>query len=161
MSMLSVLVIATAVSASAERAEGSIRNFTHTEVTTAAPNEVWARWMDVAGWPTWDTELTSAQADAPLALGVTGTLESGGRTSPFEVIGFEPDRRYTYEVPLPAGRLVVERHLEPLDNGGTRFTHTVSLKGFGGWLLGPMLGRGFRAALPGVMQALKNQAEAG
>jgi len=136
------------------RAEGSLRRFHHTEVTSAPPSAVWEHWMDVRGWPRWDTELTSAQADAPLALGVTGSIVSDGRTSPFEVVAFEAGHHYAYEVPLPAGRLVVERTLEPLDDGGTRFTHTVSLRGFGGWLLGPMLGRRFRAALPDVMRQL-------
>ena len=145
--------------AAADRADGSLRRFHHTEVTTAPPEAIWQRWMDVAGWPAWDTEITSASADAPLALGVTGSLVSGGRTSAFEIVAFEPERHYAYAVSLPAGRLVVDRRLEPVEGGGTRFTHTVSLKGFGGWLLGSMLGRPFRKALPGVMRSLRDLAE--
>lgn len=144
-----------------ERAEGRIRHFHHTETTSAPPSAVWARWMDVATWPMWDTELTAAQADAPLAMGVTGTVTSGKRTSPFTIVAFEPQVRYVYEVPLPAGRLVVDRRLEPLPDGGTRFTHDVQLKGFGGWLLGPALGSGFRKVLPQVMRTLREQAESG
>ncbi|MEO0602640.1 MAG: SRPBCC family protein, partial [Myxococcota bacterium] len=121
---------------------------------SASPDVVWARWMDVESWPTWDTELTEATADAPLALDVTGSLVSGGRASPFTIVAFEAPFHYAYAVPLPAGRLVVDRRLLPLDDGGTRFTHTVTLEGFGGWMLGPVLGRRFRAALPQVMRSL-------
>jgi len=97
-----VLLAAVAPAEPPARAEGSLRRFHHTEHTTAPPDAIWSLWMDVARWPTWDTELASASAGRPLELGATGTIVSDGRSSRFEVVTFEPDRRYAYAVRLPA-----------------------------------------------------------
>ncbi|MBX2799679.1 MAG: SRPBCC family protein [Myxococcales bacterium] len=143
----------------AASAQGTSRHFHHTVRTSAPPQRVWALWMDVPGWPAWDTELSAASQDAPLALGVQGTVTSGSRTSPFTVTVFEPGRHYAYTVPLPLGKLVVDRSLQPWGDGGTAFTHEVRLTGLGGLVLAG-LGKQFRAALPGVMDALAALAEA-
>lgn len=140
-------------------AEGSRRHFHHTVTTEAAPEEVWRRWTDVTTWPAWDTEVERVELEGPIGLGVEGTLVSGGRASRFTISAWEPPLHYAFTTRLPLGSLVVDRRLEPLDDGGTRFTHDVRFTGVGGALLAPLLGGGFRAALPGVMARLAELAE--
>jgi uncharacterized protein YndB with AHSA1/START domain len=156
---LAVLSTACAGEPAAGVAEGTNRDFAHTLETPAAPEAVWALWTDLDTWPVWDTEMTEAVADGPLELGQTGTITSGGREVPFEIVAWSPPTSYAYEMPLPSGSLTVERTLEPLAGGGTRFTHDVTFRGFGGALLAPTLGRRFRRALPTVMVQLAQLAE--
>lgn len=140
-------------------ATGTNRAFTHTTTTAAPPEVIWALWTDVPGWPTWDTEMTAATLDTPLALHASGTVTSGGRVSPFTITRWEPGQAYAFAIPLPLGQLIIDRILRPLPGGGTQFTHTVSLTGVGGFLLGNSLGRSFRQALPDVMRQLADIAE--
>ena len=144
-----------------DRAEGSSRHFHHTVETSASPEAIWARWTDCDSWHTWDAGLEAASLtealgpDGQMQLGSRGTLVSGGRETPFEITEFDPDRWVVaFESRLPLGGLVVTRTLEPLDDGGTRFTHDVRFRGVGGFLLAPMLGPDFRRMLPRVMMDL-------
>jgi uncharacterized protein YndB with AHSA1/START domain len=140
-------------------AEGTNRHFRHAVETTAAPEAVWARWTDPATWAAWDAEIASAEAEGPLRLGATGRLTTaGGRTVPFEVVQWEPGVRYAYATPLPGGRLLLTRWLEPASEGTVRLVHDVEFQG-GGRALAPVLGRRFRKVLPQVMEALAAQAE--
>ena len=135
--------------------------FHHTVVTVAAPADVWAVWTDVVRWPTWDTELESASIEADgLALGAGGTLKPRrGPASAFIVTEFEDDRGYAFATRLPWGKLVVRRRLNEHCGGGTAFTHEVSFVGPLSFLFGVLLGRRFRAALPGVMENVRRIAE--
>lgn len=129
-------------------------HFSHTVETTASPDVIWAFWTDTDTWPSWDTELESARLDGSFALDRVGELVSDGRTSTFWISEWQPTDRYAFSTRLPAGKLVVTRWLERLPDGGTRFTHDVQFRGLGGVLLSPLLGKRFKAALPGVMERL-------
>lgn len=151
--MTSLLALACGGAPPEVLASGTNRHFQHSVESVAEPAAVWDLWTDVQRWPLWDTELSEAAADGALALGQTGTLVSNGRTVPFEIVSWNPPTDYAYAMPLPAGRLVVTRTLEPMPTG-VRFTHDVHFVGFGGALLSPSLGRNFRRALPVVMEQL-------
>lgn len=134
-------------------------HFEHTVETTAPAERIWQLWTDVAGWPRWDTALVAAQLDGPFAHNARGRLQSkGSPESVFTVIELEPGRTYTFAVPLLFAELRVRRALTPTPTG-TRYTHEVSLVGPLGWLFGLLLGRQFRAMLPGVMERLRQLAE--
>lgn len=55
-------------------AEGTELAFAHTVRTSASPEAIWARWIDVATWPHWDTELRRATLRDPLGLDARGRL---------------------------------------------------------------------------------------
>jgi Polyketide cyclase / dehydrase and lipid transport len=135
--------------------------FAHTVGTVAMPGDVWAVWTDVDRWPEWDTELESASIEGVrLAPGAGGTLRpERGPTSSFVVSEFEPERGYAFTTQLPLCKLVVRRRLGEDGNGGTAFTHEVSFVGSLSFLFGTLLGRRFRAALPGVMENVRLMAE--
>jgi uncharacterized protein YndB with AHSA1/START domain len=133
--------------------------FQHTTDTTASAERIWQLWTDVAGWPRWDTALVSAHLDNPFAHNARGRLQSkGSPESAFTVVELEPGRSYTFAVPLLFAELRVRRALTPTP-AGTSYTHEVSFVGPLGWLFGLMLGRQFRAMLPGVMEQLRLLAE--
>lgn len=133
--------------------------FDHTMRTNAAAGDVWAVWTDVARWPEWDGEFESAYIEGGrIALGARGSLRPRrGPASSFVVSEFEPEKGYAFSTRLPLCELVIRRRLGR--DGGTTFTHEVSFVGPLSYLFGALLGRRFRAALPGVMENVRSIAE--
>jgi uncharacterized protein YndB with AHSA1/START domain len=139
-------------------AVGSNARFSHSVTVNAPAARVWAIWMDVPRWPSWDIEFKQARASAPLALGVEGSvLPRAGFSSSFEVTDFEPGRRYAIEVPLPLARLIVRRELQQT-GGSTTFTHQVKFAGVAAPVFAVLFGPRYRAALPKVMALIAEQA---
>lgn len=139
------------------KAAGTNKKFSHTETTTATPEDVWAVWTDVDNWGSWDTELVGAEG-AVDRLGAQGTIiGASGRRSPFTVTEFNEGVSYAFRTKLPGGALVVRRVIET--ENPTRFSHYVSFEGVGGTLLSFVLGPQFRRALPATMQLLSARAE--
>jgi hypothetical protein len=136
------------------------KHFSHT-LTTTAPKRIWSLWTDVQRWPNWDTELEHAALHGPFELGAGGRLKSkGSPPSTFVVTEFERGTRYTFTTELPWGSsLNVKRYLAR-EGEATCFTHEVWFSGPLALPLGATLGRRFKAALPGVMERLKQLAEA-
>ncbi len=51
---------------------------THTEITTASPEAIWALWENVPGWIQWDEGLEAIQLDGPFAVGTPGKIRPTG-----------------------------------------------------------------------------------
>lgn len=144
--------------ASKPLAEGSNSLFRHSVTVKASAERIWAIWMDVPNWPTWDTELKSASSAGPLALNVEGTLTPlKGMPSSFKVVAFEPRASYAFETALPNAKLKITRSLVT-QGGSTTFTHEVEFTGAAGPVFAGQFGPVFRAALPEVMKAIAAQA---
>lgn len=153
--ILSLLVLVLASTA------GCATAFEHTVCTAAEPSRLWAVWTDVEAWPEWDTELESATVDGPFEVGTKGILKpKDGPSSEFELVAVDPRRGYTYDVGLPLSHLRVARSSAPRD-GILAVTHRVSFEGVLGWFFAGFLKGRYEEALPGVMEALASQAEAG
>ena len=41
----------------------------HSIETSAAPEEIWELWADVAGWPAWNGDIERIELDGPFAAG--------------------------------------------------------------------------------------------
>jgi hypothetical protein len=137
------------VSAEAAAPNGNL-SFAHRQ-PTSAPDAIWALWIDVEGWPRWDTALRRATLTEPIGLGARGRLVPvRGLPSRFEITQWEPRRRYAFTTALPGASLVVTRTLLP----DGRFEHAVEFLGPRAEPWARRLGPDFRRALPGVMQRL-------
>ena len=132
--------------------------FAHTLETSASVERIWSLWIAVNRWPTWDSELESAQLTGDFCLGATGQLTPKvGPRSKFEISALDCGNGYRFTTQLPLCQLHVHRFLElgePL-----KFTHEVSFEGPLAFLFGRVLGKRFQEVLPEVMQALKQLAE--
>jgi uncharacterized membrane protein len=53
-------------------ATGTNMRFHHSVEVKAPPDRVWAIWMDVDNWPTWDPLILESSSNGPLKLGVEG-----------------------------------------------------------------------------------------
>lgn len=133
--------------------------FRHTVETSASPEKIWAVWTDVSHWSNWDTELRDAYLMGPFELGAVGKLTpKKGRVSTFKISQFDLGKSYTFTLRLPFCSLNVHRYLASRA-GSTYFTHEVSFRGLLAFVFGLLLGRRFQAALPNVMENVKNIAE--
>ena len=134
-------------------------HFSHTLRTTAPPARIWAIWTNVPAWPSWDSPVRQATLNGPFAVGTRGRLvPRKGPEATFKIVAVEPGQSYTLRTKLPLGALFVKRTLHQQD-GQTAFTHEVWFSGFSKGLFGRVLGQDFRAVLPEVMAAIKQQAE--
>lgn len=134
--------------------------FNHTVKTSASPERIWAIWTDVEHWAEWDTELYNSELDGLFGLGATGKLTpKTGKVSTFEISQFSQGKSYTLTVKLPLCKLNVYRYLSSQPDG-IYFTHEVSFNGLLAIGFGLLLGRKFRAELPGVMNKIERIAEA-
>lgn len=142
---------------------GTNRSFRHAEETSLTAAELWAHWMDVSNWGSWDLGLDRATADGPIALGSTGTIfPRRGRPAPFTVIEFDEGSRYAFETSLPGAKLVVRRLI--VSTEPTTFAHQVSFEGMAAPVWAALLGGGFRKVLPDAMKRLAelpNQSNSG
>lgn len=127
-----------------------------------APAAVWSRaYADAGAWPSWNSELRSAQLDRPLALGAAARVvfETGLRLR-FRVVESEPGRLFTDEARLPGARMG-HRHLVEPTEAGCRLTNTIYVEGLLSpiWrrVLGPRAGR----ALPDAQRTIVELARGG
>lgn len=143
-------------------AAGNNAHFFHQESTNRPPEAIWRLWVEPATWPQWDPETERVELDGSFSEGATGRIKGvGAPEARFEITRFEAGRRYEFSTVLPlGGRLVILRELE-VGDGVTRFKHDVRFEGFGGWLLAPIFGPKYRAALPVVLERIKALAEKG
>lgn len=133
--------------------------FSHTLTTQATGAAIWAVWVNVAEWPSWDTELEQAALDGPFTLGAVGTLKP--RTGPrarFTISTLVPGTSYMFTTKLPLCSLHVQRTLRQNDTE-TLFTHDVWFDGPLAGLFGIVLGQRYRRVLPHAMVRLRQRAE--
>lgn len=150
---LTLLGLLAAVQAVAQSAQPPQTNthFSHTLLTDAPPETIWAIWTDVPGWYRWDDGLKTAELAGPFAVGTRGRLiPDKGPKADFVITDLVPGHSYTFRTKLPLGSLHVKRFLT-VQNGQTAFTHEVWFTGLTKGIFGRALGRNYRRILPAVM----------
>ena len=105
-------------------------SFAHTAESTARPDAVWRRYLDVDHWSEWSRHgVEWSRLDGPFEVGTKGKSKAPGMPSAtFRLVTVEPDARFVSEVRLPGGRLRFEHVIEPSERG-SRITHRASVDG--------------------------------
>jgi len=133
--------------------------FEHAETTSAAPEQLWARYQDATTWPEWDHEIASVTVQGPMAVGTRGTLKPvKGPATPFIFSEVSPHVGFTDVSRLPLARMTFSHQIEPTPTG-SRFVHRVTISGPLSPLFARVIGRNVAAGLPVSMQALARLAE--
>ena len=105
------------------------RSWEHSAESTAAKEDVWPFYSDVARWADWSPGVEWARLDGPFEIGTKG--KSKPPSSPalrFRLTAVDPGTMFASEVRLPGARLFFEHHIEDLERGA-RITHRVTLSG--------------------------------
>lgn len=127
----------------------------------APPAAVWAKYTDVANWPTWDSGLVEASLDGQFDTGGTGRMKTPkGPAARFTLTAVEPDRSFTEETRFPGVRMILEHEIAATDTG-CRVTHRARLTGPLAFLWQRILGPRIERALPGAVAGVARAAEGG
>ena len=129
------------------------------EDTTASPDEVWALWADVAGWPAWDHEVVSAELRGPFEVGTTGELKpKGGPKSRFTITKLVKGHEFVMRSTLPFASLEF-RHTMQRNGSRTRIEHEVIMTGPLTFVFKRLIGEKIAIGLPTAITTLARQAE--
>lgn len=125
----------------------------------AGPAAVWARYVDVPNWPTWDDGLVESSLEGPFEQGGKGKMKAQkGPAARFTLTAVEPERAFIEETRFPGVRMILEHEIVPTA-GGCRVTHRALLAGPLTFAWKRVLGPRIRAALPGAVAGLARAAE--
>jgi uncharacterized protein YndB with AHSA1/START domain len=133
----------------------------HSIETTAAPEQVWRLWADVAGWPEWNGDIERIELLGPFAAGSRIVM------TPFEA---EPVELRIAEAVEPE-LFVDEAHLDDLvvrtihrirriDADHARVTYRMEITGPAADTLGPQIGPEISGDFPQTLRGLVALAEA-
>jgi hypothetical protein len=109
----------------------------------ASPRQVWTVLADTASWPDW-APFDEVAVEQGHEFGEIRRLRSGRIITRERIVGFEPPRRYVYEIVsgLPIRDYVAEVLLSPIAEGGTEIYWQARFRAKipgTGWLLKPLL----------------------
>jgi uncharacterized protein YndB with AHSA1/START domain len=140
--------------------------FEHSVQVRTSSDRIWAAWVDVTDWPSWNPGVGRVQLNGPVREGATGTIRAlGGPASTFKVLAVEPDHRLVTEASQRLVRLRFHHELRDLGNGQLLVTHGVRMTGPATVLLrytiGPRLKRTIPAALAALAERLQIAADSG
>lgn len=110
----------------------------HTHESAAAPEAVFALWVDVERWPSWDASLIATTLNGPFAAGTTGTLHPQGMPEPiaFTLTAVEAGAGFADETRL--GPLVLRfDHRVELRPGGSCIVVSIEAEGPDAEQIGP------------------------
>lgn len=137
----------------------SNHHFKYSILVNNSQEKVWNYLSDVTRWKEWDTELIDSKLFKNFALGAKGVLRPRkGLKLNFVISELTHNESYTFVTKMPVGTLEIKRTLEQIDSQ-IKFTDDIKFTGLLKRLFGIMLGGGFRAVLPEVMQNFKELAE--
>jgi hypothetical protein len=132
----------------------------HSAETSAAPEQIWRLWADVAGWPEWNGDIERIE--------LIGAFAVGGRIM-MTPIGAEPIELRIAEAVEPElfvdeaylGEIVVRtiHRIRRIDSERSRITYRIEITGPGGDTLGPQIGPEISADFPQTLAGLVARAE--
>jgi hypothetical protein len=123
----------------------------HTQITTATPAQLWARWTDAAAWAEDDPGVEWARFDGEPALGSTGRVKNHGTPAQrFTFTAWEPEHRMDCTIRLPLAALTIT-HTMKQTSRGLAATHGIRLSGPLHGLYGMLIGKQLAAGLPEVV----------
>jgi hypothetical protein len=101
----------------------------HSELTKAAPEDVWAHWSEIENWPNWDVGLDACTPKGGFEAGESFMLVPKGAPQPIEVtlVDVVPNERFVDETKLPFGSIRAT-HTINKEGDQYRVTHTIEAK---------------------------------
>lgn len=124
----------------------------HSLVTTATPEQLWARWTDERYWGEDDPGVEWARFDAAPATGVTGRVKNHGTPAQrFVFTDVRTHQRMDFAIRLPFATLSITHQMAP-ENAGLRSTHGIVIEGPLSGIYGALVGRKLAGELPEVVR---------
>src|SRR5438132_14213679 len=102
----------------------------HSIETSAAPEEIWRLWADVADWPEWNGDIERIELIGPFAAGSRIVMTPIGQ-EPIELRIAEAVERERFVDEAELGEIVVRtiHRIERLERGRARVTYRMEITG--------------------------------
>jgi hypothetical protein len=132
----------------------------HSVETSARPQEIWALWADVAGWPAWNADIERIELVGPFAAGSTIRMTPIGQ-EPIDLRLAEAVEPELFVDEADLGEIVVRtiHRADELDRGRTRVTYRMEITGPASDTLGPQIGPEISGDFPQTLAALVELAQ--
>ncbi|PTE06650.1 SRPBCC family protein [Mesorhizobium helmanticense] len=128
----------------------------HSELTSAKPEDIWALWSDLPGWRNWDEGIIACEPKGSFDVGQTFMLTPEGAPAPIEatLVDVIPNKRFVDETKLPFGTIRAS-HTITQEGQKIRVTHNIEAE------IAPEQTEFFEQAIwagmePGVKQSVRN-----
>lgn len=131
------------------------------QTTSASPEAVWHRWMNVSSWPEQDNGMEAVRLNGPLAVGTKISMKpkDSKETSTIITVLDPKAYRFTSESKIPFGFLKFEHEITSSAPGKTEFLHRVSIKGPLTLILRKVFADEMAAGLPKMLANIARLAE--
>src|SRR6266536_485376 len=132
----------------------------HSIETSAAPNEIWRLWADVAGWPAWNSDIERIELVGDFAAGSRIVMTPVGQ-EPIELRLAETVEPESFVDEAELGEIVVRtiHRIERLDGERARVVYRMEITGPAAGTLGPQIGPEISGDFPQTLAALVERAE--
>lgn len=129
--------------------------FTHGTTSSAPPEAVWRRYVDVEHWSDWSRHgVEWSRIDGPFEVGTAGKSKPPGLPAgKFRLITVELEARFITETKLPGCHLRFEHQVEPVVSGST-IRHTATIDGPLASVYSRILRRSIERGLPDGVERL-------
>jgi hypothetical protein len=132
----------------------------HSVETSAAPEEIWRLWADVAGWPEWNGDIEEIELIGAFAVGGTIRMRPiGGEIVELRIAEVAEPEFFVDEADM--GEIVVRTIHRALraEPQRTRVTYRMEITGPAADTIGPRLGPEFSGDFPQTLAGLVAHAE--
>ncbi len=119
-----------------------------TKTSTKTVSEIWAKYIDVSNWNTWDKDLESSSLDGEFAVGGTGVVTpKDAPKSKITITKLEENKNLVFVCKMPFATIHFKHFIKLNDNSGCEVTHEVELDGFLAPLWNLIIGKSLVAGL--------------
>jgi uncharacterized protein YndB with AHSA1/START domain len=128
--------------------------------TTAPPEKVWSVWCDPNNWSRWNSGISSAEVDEPIADGAKGKMTTNrGSTHDVTFSNVVENRGFSMSMAgPPLTTFTFSCEIAP-DGGGSKIAQNVAISGPLAFLFGPMIGNEMAKHFMPVLDDLAKAAE--
>jgi hypothetical protein len=132
----------------------------HSVETTAAPEQIWRLWADVAGWPEWNGDIERIELIGLFAAGSTIVMTPIG-DEPIQLRIAEAAEPELFVDEADMGEIVVRttHRVRRIDSDRARVTYRMEITGPAADTLGPQVGPEISGDFPQTLAALVARAE--
>ena len=132
----------------------------HSVESTAAPENVWRLWADVAAWPEWNGDIERIELIGPFAAGSTIVMSPIG-DGPIELRIAKAVEPELFVDEADMGEIVVRttHRVRRIDSDRVRVTYRMEITGPAAETLGPRVGPEISGDFPQTLAALVARAE--
>lgn len=134
-------------------------SYTEKVQTQATAEQVWAQWVDVKNWSSWDHEIDSSELLGPFTEGTSGRIQlTNGQKVAFKLMTVQPNHKFINVAELPYTKLYYS-HTYITTKNACYISHKFSMKGLLAPLFGRLIGKNIQRNLKSVLLKLSERAQ--